>query len=65
DEQSVVRVLPPGEAWHLDQLCEATDLPGHRVQAALMMLELQRLVVRTGGGTYERGFDQVLSPEAS
>lgn len=53
DESLVMRALAPGERLHLDQLCEVTDLPSFRVQAALMMLELQRLVLRDAGGTYE------------
>lgn len=54
DERCLLECLLPGESLHLDQLCESTGFPSYRVQAALMMLELQRLIARQPGGTYER-----------
>jgi DNA processing protein len=53
DERGLLVVLGAGESLHLDQLCERTGLPSFRVHAALMMLELQRLVRRGPGGLYE------------
>lgn len=54
EEQKIFSALPPGEARHLDQICELTGLTSFQVQAGLMMLELQRRVVRTRDGYYER-----------
>lgn len=54
EERQIVERLEPGEAYHLDQLCELTGLSSFQVQAALMMLELQRRIVRTPDGRYER-----------
>jgi DNA processing protein len=54
DERKVFQSLPPGETWHTDEICDASSMPGHRVQAALMMLELQGFVSRSDGGRYER-----------
>ena len=54
DEREILAALRDGDALHMDQLCEGTSLPPFRVQAGLMMLELQRLVVRVPGGAFER-----------
>lgn len=56
EERALVEALLEGEGLHLDQICERTGLPSYRVQAALMMLELQRLVIRGSGCTYEANF---------
>ncbi len=54
DERALMELLRHGDVLHPDQFCEATGYPSYRVHAALMILELQRLVVRVPGGAYEK-----------
>jgi DNA processing protein len=54
EERQIFTQLVPGESFHMDQLCDLSGLSSFQVQAALMMLELQRRIVRTPDGRYER-----------
>lgn len=50
----VLRVLAPGQAYDLDQICVASGLDGVRLLTLLMELELRQLVRRVAGGRFMR-----------
>ncbi len=50
----VLRVLEPGLAYDLDQICAATGLDGVRLLPVLMELELRQMVRRVTGGRFMR-----------
>lgn len=54
DERRCLELFEVGEQLHPDQICEATGWPTYQVHATLMMLELQRWVVKLPDGRFER-----------
>ncbi len=53
DESALVRALTE-EPLDADTLCEATGLPAPRVQRAIFMLLLSKVIQEVGGGRYTR-----------
>jgi DNA processing protein len=51
DERAVVRALK-GDVATVDELCEASALPAARVQRALLMLLLSKVIHEVGSGCY-------------
>jgi DNA processing protein len=53
DAERVYAQLAGGRLTHPDELAAETDLPSARISAALLLLELKRLVVKRADGRFE------------